>query len=108
MADLTPYEDRDVIQSSIRLTNAGDGLSQALAIAPAEYHVGQTVHVVIEAEVSRIAYEPVKDTDVLKRVHTLRAGLGTIVAEADVHQLINKARRDRDLAAGATPLFDEP
>lgn len=107
MADLTPYEDRDVTSSSIRLTNAGDGLSQGMSIAPAEYHVGDIVHVVIEAQVTRVAYEPVRDTDVLRRVHTLRAGVGTIVTEQAVSAIIAKAKRDLERARGIIPLFDD-
>jgi len=78
---LSPYEGLDVVQASIKVTNAGDGLSTAINVDPVEYHVGDVVHVVLETVVARVSYETVKDTDVLKRVHTLRAGNGTIVAE---------------------------
>jgi hypothetical protein len=79
---LNAYEGFDVVQASIKVTNAGDGLSQAINVDPVEYHVGDVVHVVLETVVSRISYETIKDTEVLKRVHTLRAGSGTIVDES--------------------------
>jgi len=107
MADLTPYEDRDVVMCAIKLTNAGDGLSDAMAIEPAEYQIGDTIHIVIEATVRRVAYEPVKDTDVLKRVHTLRADFGMVVPESVVGKSLDKTRRAVERAKGVERLFPE-
>lgn len=104
MADLTPYEDRDVLQTTIRLTNAGDGLSQGLAIEPAEYHVGDVISLVIEASISRVAYEPIPDTDVLRRVHTAKTIIGTVVQPDTVVKLLDKAKRDVERARGVERL----
>jgi hypothetical protein len=79
---LKPYEDRDVVASTIKIVRAGDGLSEALTVDPVEYHVGDEVHVVLRTECTKVTYEPVKDTDVLRRVHTLSTAFGTIVDEA--------------------------
>ena len=85
---LTAYEGLDVMQASIKVTNAGDGLSEAINVDPVEYHVGDVVHVVLRTEVARVSYEPIRDTDVLKRVHTLRARSGTIVEESLVRGVL--------------------
>ena len=100
MADLTPYEDRDVLQATIKLTNAGDGLSQGLAIEPAEYHVGDVISLVIEATIARVAYEPIPDIDVLRRVHTAKTIIGTVVQPETVVKLLDKAKRDVERAKG--------
>lgn len=88
---LTQFEGRDVLQATIKVTNAGDGLSQAMQIAPAEHHLGDTVYLVIEAEVSKVHYEELQDTGTLKRVHTFKAGNATMVDG----QLVAKVLEDQ-------------
>jgi hypothetical protein len=94
VAGLSQFEGRDVLQATIKVTNAGDGLSDALGIEPCEYHLGETVYLVIEAEVSRVNYEEIKDTGALKRVHTFRAGDATMVDG----QLVAKVLEDQRIA----------
>lgn len=97
---LTAYEGADVVQSTIRITRAGDGLSDGLQIDPVEYHLGDTVYVVLECNVTRVAHEPVKDTDVLKRVHTLAAEMGTIVGHDIVAAVLDEQRVKIEQARG--------
>lgn len=92
MTKLAKYEGREVVQTTLRVTNAGDGLSEGLSIDPEEYHLGDTVYVVLATECVRIAHEDVKDTDVLKRVHTLRATEGTVVDKALVADVLAEQR----------------
>jgi len=94
VAGLTQFEGRDVLQATIKVTNAGDGLSQAMQIAPDEHHLGDTVYLVIEAEVSKVNYEELSDTGALKRVHTFKAGNATMVEG----QLVAKVLEDQKLA----------
>lgn len=76
---LSPFEGHAVIGARVAITNAGDGLSMALGVEPEELTLGDKVYIVLETEVAKIRFEPVKDTDALARVHTLRAGAATIV-----------------------------
>jgi hypothetical protein len=101
---LTAYEGADVVQSTIRITRAGDGLSDGLNIDPVEYHLGDKVHVVLECVVTRVAHEPVKDTDVLKRVHTLAAEMGTIVGHEVVDAVLDEQRVKIEKARGVERL----
>lgn len=101
---LTQYEGRDVAQATIRLTNAGDGLSQAMGIDPAEYHHGEKLYLVIEAEVAKVTYDTIRDTDLLARVHTLRAGVSTIVDEAFAKDVLEEQRIALEKAKGVTRL----
>jgi len=104
MTTLKPYEDREVVQSTIRVVNAGDGLSQAMSVDPAEYHLGETVHVVLECEVVKVTYDEISDTDVLRRVHTLRAGTGTIVEPKLVTEVLEAQRIAIERAKGVERL----
>lgn len=90
---LHPFEGRDVVQATIKVTRAGDGLSEALSIEPVEMRQGETVYLVIETEVDRVTFEPIKDTDVMRRVHTLRAGTATIVDAGFAGDVIEKQRK---------------
>lgn len=90
---LHPFEGRDVVQATIKVTRAGDGLSEALSIEPVEMRQGETVYLVIETEVDRVTFEPIKDTDVMRRVHTLRAGTATIVDAGFAGDVIEQQRK---------------
>jgi hypothetical protein len=97
---LSKFEGRDVLQATIKVTNAGDGLSEALGIEPAEMHLGEKVYLVIEAEVSKVNYEELKDTGTLRRVHTLRAGTATIVEPEFAVEVIEQQRAAIEKARG--------
>ena len=108
MGKLHRFEGRDVIGTRIAITRAGDGLSQALAIEPAELSIGDTVYVVLECTVSKVTHEPVKDTDSLTRVQTLQAGTATLVDKALVADVLQEQRDRLDEARGIQRLdFEE-
>lgn len=105
---LAPYDGKDVLGQSIKITNAGDGLSSALAVEPREFHIGDKVYVVLETEVAALGpYKPVKDTDALRMEVTLRAGAATIVERSLVAGMLDEQRRLIEEAAGVQRLFDE-
>lgn len=111
---LHSFDGHPVLRSTIAVTNAGDGLSNALKIDPCEFAHGQKVYVVLECEVSKIAFVPIPDTDALSRVHTFRAEGATIVdADAVKRQLDEQADRilkAREEAEGLEriPFGEEP
>lgn len=112
--ELGTFDGRDVISTSLSVTNAGDGLSAAMTVEPVLLHHGDVVIVVLECEVTKIGFVEIKDTDVLNRVHTLRAGTATIidrdvVAEAlDAQALkIEKAKGIARLPMGDDQTGDE-
>lgn len=103
MADnsaLSAFDGKPVVRSTIAVTNAGDGLSDALGIDPQEFHHGDRVYVVLECEVSKVSLVPLdKDTPgILVRQHTLRAGTGTIVDEDLVAEQIRRQAERIDVA----------
>ena len=102
---LSAFEGRDVVLATIKVTNAGDGLSDAMSIEPVEMHHGEKRYLLIEAEVTRVHYDELKDTDVLKRVHTLKAGTATLVSAEFAVGLI-EAQRKAILSAKGVEEFD--
>jgi hypothetical protein len=101
---LSQFEGRDVLQSTIKVTNAGDGLSEALSIEPTEMHLGAKVYLLIEAEVSKVNYEELKDTGTLRRVHTLRAGTATMVDSEFALGILDTQREAIERAKGIVRL----
>lgn len=107
-AKLHRFEGREVIGTRIAITRAGDGLSKALAIEPEELTLGQKVYVVLECTVTKIAYEPVGDTDSLTRVQTLQAGAATTVDHDLVAEVLDDQQRRIEQAQGIERLdFEE-
>lgn len=100
MTDLGTFDGLDVITSSVAITNAGDGLSQAMSIDHRQLHHGETVYVVLECEVVDIQFPKIKDTDSLNRKHKLRAGTATIVDKASVIKVIEEQRVKIEKAQG--------
>jgi hypothetical protein len=107
---LGTFDGRDVITTSVAITNAGDGLSQALGIDPQIMHIGDTGVVVLEYTVTKIGFIEVKDTDVLNRVHTLRAGTAAIIDRELVAEALDAQALKIERAKGVErlPLNDSP
>lgn len=103
-APLHRFEGRDVIGTKIKITGAGDGLSQALAIEPQELTIGETVYVVTECVVDKVTFEPVKDTTTLTRVQALKAGTATLVDKDLVHAHLEAQRVRIEEAKGINRL----
>lgn len=107
---LKPFDDRDVVACSVRIVRAGDGLSEGLDVDPVEFALDDFVHVVLRCQVSRVAYEEIKDTGDLRRVHTLTCTSGTVVDQGDVRKVLDAQRKRIETAKGLSrlPGTDEP
>jgi hypothetical protein len=92
--DLGSFDKKPVLSTGIRITNAGDGLSKALQVDPKVMHHNEKIYVVLETEVTNVAFPPVKDTDGVQRLHTLRAGRSTVV-DADLVKELLDAQEER-------------
>lgn len=81
---LKRFEGRDVLGTTVKVTNAGDGLSQAMKVEPREFKHDETVYLVLECKVAKVAYVPLAEgVKELVRVHTFAAGAATVV-DADL------------------------
>lgn len=97
---LAKFEGKEVHSSTVAITNAGDGLSKAMKVEPVELHHAQTVWVVLECEVAKVRFDPVKDTDGLQRVHVLRAGRSTLIDGDLVRAALDEQQEKIDEALG--------
>lgn len=105
---LNSFEGADVVQSTIRITRAGDGLSEALNVEPVEYHMGDVVHIVLRCRVGPVQFKPVKDTDVAVRVHSFVTEMGTVVDASLVETVLDEQTRKIDAAKGVDRLPFDP
>jgi hypothetical protein len=109
---LDEFEDADVIGTTIAVTRAGDGLSAALAIEPRALHLGDTVYVVLECEVSSVGFVAVpKLPGKAMRQHKLATQTATLVDPTLVADVLDAQRekleadklrrlREKEAAAG--------
>lgn len=86
---LSSFEGRPVIRAAVRITRAGDGLSEALKFAPVALHHDDEVFFVLRGSVSQVNHKPDgADADELVRVHTVEAVEIAMVDESDVADLL--------------------
>ncbi len=113
MSDLPDFEGLPVRRSTVKITRAGDGLSEALKVAPMAYHLGDEVFFVLRGQVTQVNHVPVSPADSdLVRVHTLVTQEITEVAAEDVESFLRTAedrlRRAREEEAGIQRIgFDD-
>lgn len=109
MTKLSKFEGRSVDATAIRVVKAGDGLSTALQVAPQQFALGDTVYLVLEAEVSKVHHEEIKDTGSLRRVHTLSVETATIVEQHLVGEVIDEQKRliEETLGVQRLPLEED-
>jgi hypothetical protein len=89
----TEFEGRDVIASGIEMPGASGGLNAALAIDGLELHHGDTGAIVIQYEVTKVRFDPVKGTEALQRNHVL--GI-TNASQVDMELVADLLKRQMD------------
>ena len=112
---LPEFEGRAVVRSAVKITRAGDGLSEALKLEPTALHHGDEVFFVLRGAVTQVNHRPNsrEEDDLLVRVHTVEAQEIAMVGHVEVDSLL-AAERDRvkklkDEEAGREPLpLEEP
>lgn len=106
---LGDFEGRPVLGTAIKITNAGDGLSAALAVDPVIHHLDDDVYVVLKTKVSNVAHPPVKDTNGVSRMHTLKTIEATVVDGEMVADMLEAQRIRIEKARGIDRLpYDGP
>lgn len=107
MTVLHKFEGRDVIGTKVAIRRAGDGLSKALAIEPQELTIGERVFVVMECEVGKVGFAPVKDTQSVTRDQDLIALTVALIDKDAVAEVLAATQAAIDEAEGKKHLtFD--
>ena len=102
--DLTPFEGREVSAATVAIPNAGGGLRKALEVDPVELHQGDRVTIVLDCEVDKIRFDPVKDDDSLERLHVLKAVRATFIDSDVVRDALDAQQRRIEEAEGVQQL----
>lgn len=107
-AALGIYEGHAVLGATVAIRNTGDGLSEAMAVDPIKLPLGTIVHVVVECEVEKHRYDPIKDSGgALQLVNMLKAGRATIIDNKAVARALD-AQEKRIAEASGEPQLDLP
>lgn len=109
---LPDYGGKTVTRTAIKITNAGDGLSQGLAIEPQVLGLGEVHYVVLECVVDSHEHDRLmaqgNDTGLLVLNQVLKAGTGTLIDADVVREAIKeqaeRIERAKDAAAGRAKL----
>lgn len=103
---LSPFDGMPVVQSTVKITGAGDGLSSSLGVDPHEWKIGEEGYLVVHYKVADVKYSPVsKDhAGVLSRDHNFRVltvahtdAPAAKKAIRDTERKINEARGRREI-----------
>ena len=93
-AVLGAYDGKPVLTTSVAVTHAGDGLSEALGIAPQQFGIGEKVFLLLETTCLDHRHRPIKDApNSLNLLQRLKAGTATIVTEAFAASHLDEQRR---------------
>lgn len=105
---LGDFEGDDVLQSGIEIPGAAGGLRDAMAVDPVRLSKDDEVFIVLRCTVAKVRFEPIKDTDALRRVHILAADEATFVDGDLVREHLaaqsDRIQRAKEAAAGVSRL----
>lgn len=88
------FESEDVLAARLRIRGAGTGLNGALDLAPILHRRGDTIHVLLELNVDKVYFEPLKDVDgAVARVHDCVTVAGTIIDDAKGSKLLASTKK---------------
>ena len=90
------FEGVDVVDATVTIHKAGDGLSTALQVAARPLSKGERVFVVLETTCDAISYVDSKRVDdALARQHKLNTVAGAIVPESAVAKVMKEAKKEQ-------------
>jgi hypothetical protein len=98
-----------LVRSAVKITRAGDGLSEALKLEPTALHHSDEVYFVLRGEVTQVNHRPSsREEDNLVRVHTVEAQEIAMVDGSAVEKLLAderlRVKKLKDEEAGREPL----
>lgn len=90
------FEGDDVVDATVTIHKAGDGLSTALQVEARPLHKGDRVYVILETSCDAISYVDSKRFDgLLARQHKLNTVAGAIVDENVVAKILAQAKKEQ-------------
>lgn len=90
------FEGTDVVDATIAVHKAGDGLSSALQVDARPIHKGDKVYLVLETECTAVSYVDSKRVeDALARQHKLTTLAAAIVSGQAVATMLSEAKKEQ-------------
>jgi hypothetical protein len=103
-----PYDGQAVVKTTVKVRNAGDGLSQAMATDAQTLHMGEKLTVVLEVDVTGVDVRPLDKDDLkgpLVVAYVLSAtSRATIIEDSLVAAALEAQQKRNDAAAGKPQL----
>jgi hypothetical protein len=94
---LESFEGKEVLSSGVEMPGASGGLNKSLVIDNIVWHHGDKGTLVIEYEVTKVRFDPVKDTAGLQRNHVLKVtGAAQVDSDLVADVLETQAKRVED------------
>jgi hypothetical protein len=90
---LPAFEGREVVAARVKITNAGDGLSDALAVSPVALHMDDEVFYVLRGTCAKVGHEADKHENLI-RVHTIKADQITEVDGDTARKMLQAAAEE--------------
>jgi len=107
---LAKFEKHDVLGAGMEIPGAAGGLREPLKLDPLELRLEETCYVIMKLKVTRIRFDPVKDSDGgLTRVHSMEVVEAGFVDKDIAEEQLEETRRRLeekkilDDAAAGTP-----
>jgi len=108
--ELKDFEGRHIARATVKITAAGDGLSEALAIQPEEIELDEDRSYVLQGKCVRVSIETDKN-GITSRVHTIKThGISPIdpsVAAKAISQYRDETEKAKAEAQGQLMLDEE-
>ena len=90
------FEGTDVVDATIAIHKAGDGLSTALQVDARPFHKGEKVYVILETTCDAVSYVDSKRFDgLLARQHKLTTEAAAIVSGQAVAKMLAEAKKEQ-------------
>jgi hypothetical protein len=110
MTKFAPFEGKPVASSAFEMPGAAGGLNAALGIDDMELEHEAEGTLVIAFKVTKVRFDPIKDTHDLRRVHVLKVTNAAQIDDDAVQELLLAQARRNEEAAGIQQLayVDDP
>lgn len=90
---LPVFEGEEVAKAAVRITNAGDGLSEALKVSPKALNMHDEVYYVLRGTCTQVNHKTDKD-DLLTRLHTIKAEQITEIDASVAEKMLQSAAEE--------------
>jgi hypothetical protein len=102
---MNSFEGLDVTESAVAIADGPKVINEALAATPKEWQIGERVVIILDTVVTAVNHAEIPDVNELRRVHALRAHIGTATQDVkSLERILDAQRKAIDAAKGQPQL----